>query len=429
MMITVNEIKERLNKGETLGRLAWLYCCDETESRKHAERYLHVLNMLDEEYGEHETAALFSASGRTEIGGNHTDHQHGCAVAAAINMDMIAAVSFNNQRMIRMKSEGYEPCTVSLDDLDIHPEETGTSISILRGIAHAFAKKGAVLSGLDLCITSNVPGGSGISSSAAFEVLLSTIFNELFMEEKADYIELAKISQNVENEYFGKPCGLLDQMASAAGGVIRIDFRDPKNPDVRKLEMNLKDADLAMVIVNSGADHADLTDEYAAVPYECSLAAKQCGENYLRDVDEEVFMMKLPEIRKNCPDRAVLRAIHFFNENRRAAEEADAIADHDYVRFLELVNDSSHSSWEYLQNITPAGAIKEQAVAFTIALIRQILKGEGAVRVHGGGFAGTVQAFVPVNKLDEMIEKTENVLGKGSCHIMAIRPVGGIRVL
>jgi len=429
-MIPVNQLKTSLTERETLSKLSRLYCCDEKKAEDHAQRYLHVLDGLESEYGRHDAAALFSASGRTEIGGNHTDHQHGIAIAASVNMDMIAAVSVNQSSQMRLKSEGYEPCCVSLDDLDINPAEYGTSISILRGICRAFSDKGASLCGLDLYISSNVPGGSGISSSAAFETLLATVMNELFMgENKADAIEIAKIGQKTENEYFGKPCGLLDQMASSFGGAVRMDFKDPLNPSVKQIEMNPAEAGLALVIVDSGADHADLTDEYAAVPAECISVAKACGYEYLREVPEDLFMEKLPELRKSCSGRALLRAIHFFNENRRAAEEADALEQHDYERFLRLVNESAHSSWEYLQNITPAGEIKEQAVALTIALIRQILGGKGAVRVHGGGFAGTVQAYVPLEMTAEMIEKTEAVLGKGSCHIMAIRPYGGIRVL
>lgn len=429
-MISENELRNKITENETLKKLAWLYCCDESTAAEHAQRYNHVLNGLNETFGTHESAALFSAPGRTEIGGNHTDHQHGCVVAGSVNIDMIAAVGPNTFGQIRLKSEGYEPCAVSLDDLAKKTEEEGTSISILRGTCKAFAERGAVLSGLDIYVTSNVPGGSGISSSAAFETLLGTILNELFMDvDKVDSIEIAKIGQWVENEYFGKPCGLMDQMASSVGGVIAIDFKDPKDPVVRKIEFDLKKAGLALCIIDSGADHADLTDEYAAVPAECKAIAQACGCEYLRDVLKTSFMEKLPEIRKTCSDRAVLRAIHFFDENTRAQQEAEAIEKHEFERFLALVNESGHSSWEYLQNISPAGAVAHQAVAVTIALAKELLNGKGAVRVHGGGFAGTVQAFVPAEMIEGFIKGMDAVLGEGSCHVMAVRPAGGIRIL
>lgn len=429
-MISVNELKTRITDSDSLEKLAWLYCCDEKTAESHAQRYLHVLKGLEETFGTHESAAFFSAPGRTEIGGNHTDHQHGCVVAGSVNIDMIAAAGPNTCNKIRLKSEGYDLCEVSLNDLEKRPEEEGTSVSILRGVCKAFEERGAELSGLDLYVTSNVPGGSGISSSAAFETLLGTVINELFMgENKTDSIEIAKIGQWVENVYFGKPCGLMDQMASSVGGVIGIDFKDPSAPIVKKIEFNLKKAGLSLCIINSGADHSDLTDEYAAVPAECRAVAEACGYEYLRDVPTALFYEKLPEIRKTCSDRAILRAIHFFDENERAQQEAEAIETHDYTRFLELVKESGHSSWEYLQNITPAGETHHQAVALTIALAKEALKGKGAVRVHGGGFAGTVQAFVPEEMTEEFIERMETVLGKGSCFNMAIRPAGGIRIL
>ena len=429
-MISVNEIRSRIRKREALEKLAWLYCCDEKTAESHVERYLHALNGLEESFGIHECAALFSAPGRTEIGGNHTDHQHGCVVAGSVNIDMIAAVGPNTCRKIRLRSEGYEQCEISLDDLAKRTEEEGTSASILRGVCKAYEERGAELSGLDVYVISSVPGGSGISSSAAFETLLGTVINELFMwGKKTDAIEIAKIGQWAENVYFGKPRGLMDQMASSAGGIISIDFKDPSAPAVKKIEFDLKKAGLSLCIINSGADHADLTDEYAAVPEECRAVAEACGCEYLRDVPEELFYEKLPVIRKLCSDRAILRAIHFFDENERAKQEAEAIENREYTRFLELVKESGHSSWEYLQNITPAGEIHHQAVALTIALAKKALQGKGAVRVHGGGFAGTVQAFVPEEMTEEFIAKMETALGRGSCFNMAIRPAGGIRIL
>ena len=428
-MKSVNDLRQELNKGAYAKKLAWLYGCSEETAVHHADRYVHVLNGLENEFGCHETAALFSAPGRTEIGGNHTDHQHGRVLAGSVNIDMIAAVGTNEKNQLRLKSEGYNLCVIDLADLDKKTDEENTSPAILRGACAAFAQRGAKLSGLDVYVASNVPKGSGVSSSAAFEVLVGTILNELFMEgNKVSPIEIAQIGQWVENIYFGKPCGLMDQMASSVGGVVGIDFADPAQPLVAKIKLDLAKAGLALCILDSGADHADLTDEYAAVPAECTAVAKVCGGEVLRDVPYEVFLQKIPECRKVCSDRAVLRAIHFYADNERVEKQVFALVNEDYTEFLRLVNESGHSSWEYLQNITPAGYVQQQAVGLTIAVAKDALNGKGAVRVHGGGFAGTVQAFVPLDMVEQFKEKVETILGEGTCHVMVIRPVGGIRV-
>lgn len=410
-------------------KLCRLYGCAPAEAPKFAARYEKVLSDLEEAFGSHETAALFSAPGRTELGGNHTDHQHGRVLAGSVNIDIISAVSDNNLGVIRLKSEGYDPICVELADLAKRSEEENTSTAILRGTCAAFAQRGAKLTGLDISMISNVPKGSGVSSSAAFEVLLGTIFNELFMgDEKLSPIQIAQIGQWVENVYFGKPCGLMDQMACSVGGVVGIDFADPASPVVEQVDFDLQEAGYALCILDSGADHADLTDEYAAIPADCRAVANICGKSVLRDVDRAVFDEKLVECRSILGDRAVLRAMHFFADNARVPLQVDALRRKDYVAFLALVNDSAHSSWEYLQNITPAGYVKQQAVAIAIAVSRQILGGRGAVRVHGGGFAGTVQAFVPLDMVDTFKAQTEAVLGKDTCNVMIIRPVGGVRM-
>lgn len=428
-MKSVMDLKQRLQSGALAEKLGWLYCCAAENSSGYADRYLHVLEQLDAQYDVHEAAALFSAPGRTEIGGNHTDHQHGCVLAGSVNIDMIAAVGENDLNQLRLISEGYAPFVIDLNDLDKKDEEENTSYAILRGTCKAFADRGAKLKGLDVFVASNVPKGSGVSSSAAFEVLIGTIFNELFMgENKVSPIEIAQIGQWVENVYFGKPCGLMDQMASSVGGVVGIDFADPAKPIVTAIDMNLADAGLCLCILDSGADHADLTDEYAAVPADCRQVAALCGGEVLREVPYEVFLKNIPNLRGNCTDRAILRAIHFYHDNRRAQLEAEALKIKDYSTFLKLINESGHSSWEYLQNITPAGAVNQQAVGLTIALTKELLCGDGAVRVHGGGFAGTVQAFVPAEKAEQFKADFEAVMGESSCHVMAIRPVGGYRL-
>ena len=428
-MNAIDSLRKELEEGGLARKLAWLYGCKEEQTDCYAQRYLHVLDGLEGEFGCRKEAALFSAPGRTEIGGNHTDHQHGRVLAGSVNIDMIAAVGWNNCGKLRLRSEGYDLFVIDLADLEKKAEEENTSYAILRGTCAAYAKRGAVLSGLDVYVASNVPKGSGVSSSAAFEVLIGTILNELFMgEKKVSAMEIAQIGQWVENVYFGKPCGLMDQMASSVGGVVGIDFADPGKPVVTRIQLDLEKAGLALCILDSGADHADLTDEYSAVPAECRAVAKVCGGEVLREVPYEVFLEKIPECRKTCSDRAVLRAFHFYGDNARVQAQIQALEKDDYDTFLRLVNESGDSSWEYLQNITPAGYVRQQAVGLTIAAARQALGGRGAVRVHGGGFAGTVQAFVPLDLVASFLEKVERILGANACHVMVIRPVGGIWV-
>ena len=428
-MKTIHALRRALHSGDYADKIMWLYGCDRQAVSAYTERYLHVLTALDQVFGVHETAALFSAPGRTEIGGNHTDHQHGRVLAGAVNIDMIAAAAPNGLHTIRLQSEGYPAICVELDQLDKIDAEENTSAAILRGTCYAYAARGAKLQGTDIYVASNVPKGSGVSSSAAFEVLLGTIFNELFLDDsKVTAIEIAKIGQWVENVYFGKPCGLMDQMASSVGGVVGIDFADPNAPVVESIGLDLADAGLALCIIDSGADHADLTDEYAAVPAECKAVAKHCGAEVLRDVPYGDFLNQLPACRQSLGDRAVLRAMHFYADNERVSKQIKALQSKDYATFLALVSESGHSSWEYLQNISPAGAVKQQAVAITIALAKDILAGMGAVRVHGGGFAGTVQAFVPLDMVTQFRDQMNAYLGQGHCNVMVIRPVGGIRL-
>ena len=403
--------KQELADGVHAARLASLYCCAPSETAPQAARYAAALDGLEAAFGPHSAAALFSAPGRTEIGGNHTDHQHGRVLAGSVNIDMIAAAGPNDRGELRVQSEGYPLCTIALNDLEARKEEENTSAAILRGECAAFAQRGAKLSGLDVYVTSNVPKGSGVSSSAAFEVLIGTILNELFMEEKVSPIAIAQIGQWAENVYFGKPCGLMDQMASSVGNIITIDFADPANPVVEPVDVDFSKAGLALCILDSGADHADLTDEYAAIPADCRGVAKVCGGEVLRDVPFETFLANIPACRAACGDRA--------------ARQVAALRSGDFETFLSLVNESGRSSWEYLQNVIPAGYTAHQEVAVTIAAAKHLLAGEGAVRVHGGGFAGTVQAFVPLDKLDTFKAGIEAIIGQGRCHVLSIRPEGG----
>ena len=346
-------------------------------------------------------------------------------LAGSVNIDMIAAAAPNDKNQLRVQSEGYDLCVIDLNDLEARKEEENTTASLLRGECAAFTQRGATLTGLDVYISSNVPKGSGVSSSAAFEVLIGVILNDCFMAEKVSPIAIAQIGQWAENVYFGKPCGLMDQMASSVGNIITIDFASPAKPVVEPVAVDFSKAGLALCILDSGADHADLTDEYAAIPAECRAVAAVCGGEVLRDVPFETFLAKLPECRRQCGDRAVLRAFHVYADNDRVAKQVAALHDGDFGTFLSLVNESGCSSWEYLQNVIPAGYKEHQEVGVTIAAAKHLLGDKGAVRVHGGGFAGTVQAFVPVEMLDEFKAGMETILGEGRCHVLSIRPEGG----
>ena len=369
---------------------------------------------------------VFSAPGRTEISGNHTDHQHGSVLAAAVNLKTTALVTLNESGIIRVISEGYAPVEVNVGDLSIHPEETNTTAALIRGVASSFAQRGAKLGGFDASVSSTVLPGSGLSSSAAFEVLIGNILNTLFFESKLDAVEIARIGQYAENVYFGKPCGLMDQMASSVGGMVFIDFADPENPLVEKINFDFSATGYALCIIDTGADHADLTDEYAAIPQELKAVCAFFGKEFLRDVPEDDFWRQLPALRAAVGDRPILRAIHVYNENRRVLMQKQALADGDFDTFLGLVRESGKSSWCLLQNVIPKGQTKHQEVALALALAEKLLNGEGACRVHGGGFAGTIQAFVPMNRLDAFKTGMEEALGAGKCHVLSIVPNGGM---
>lgn len=372
-----------------------------------------------------EPEVLFSAPGRTELSGNHTDHQHGRVLAAAVNLDTRAYVALNGENIIRVQSEGYPLCTVSLDELAVIPEEKNTTAALIRGVAAKIISLGHNIKGFDAYVTSTVLPGSGLSSSAAFEVLIGTVINGL-SDCGLTAVEIAQIGQYAENVYFGKPCGLMDQTASSVGGVITIDFEDNANPKVVPVAYDLSKCGYSLCIIDSGADHADLTDEYAAIPGELKKVCAVFGKQFLREVPEEEFYARIAEARAAAGDRGVLRAIHVYEENKRVARQVEALQRGDMDEFLRLVNESGRSSWMYLQNVTPAGYKEKQALAFALALAEKFLGGKGACRVHGGGFAGTIQAFVPEELTAEFKEKMEDVLGSGKCHVLSVRNEGGI---
>ena len=371
---------------------------------------------------------LFSAPGRTELGGNHTDHQHGLVLAGAVNLDTRAAVAVNGSDRIRVQSEGYPLCTVALDTLAPLPEERGTTAALVRGVVARAAALGGRPCGFDAYVESDVLPGSGLSSSAAFEVLMAAICNRLFLDGSLSPVQLAQIGQYAENVYFGKPCGLMDQTASAVGGIIAIDFADPAAPVVTPVPFDFAACGHALCIIDSGADHADLTAEYAAIPEELKTVCSFFGKEFLRDVSETEFYRNLPELRRCAGDRAVLRAVHVFDDNRRVRRQVRALQENRFEDYLKEVRASGASSWQYLQNVTPTGATREQALAVALSQAERLLDGRGACRVHGGGFAGTIQTYVPLELLPAFREGMEAVLGKGSCHVLSIRPEGSVEV-
>ena len=370
----------------------------------------------------------FSAPGRTEIGGNHTDHQRGRVLAAAVNLDTVAAVRINGTGIIRILSKGYPMSVVDLSKLTPVADEINTTPALIRGVAARFAELGCKVEGFDAYCESTVLPGSGLSSSAAYEVLIGTILNHLFFDGKVTQPEIAMIGQYAENVFFGKPCGLMDQTASAVGGLVTIDFFHKDAPVIQPVSFDFSACGHALCIIDSGADHADLTDEYAAVPGEIKAVAAYFGKEVLTQIDEADFYAAIPALRSVCGDRAVMRCIHFYRENARVPKQVEALEQGDFETFLHLVKESGYSSYMYLQNVIPAGYKQHQDVAVALALCEKYLEGRGAFRVHGGGFAGTVQAFVPFDILDRFVAGIDSALGEGACHVLSIRPQGGVEM-
>ena len=370
----------------------------------------------------------FSAPGRTEIGGNHTDHQRGRVLAAAVNLDTVAAVRKNGTNIIRIQSKGYPMSIVDLAQLEPVEAEINSTPALIRGVAARFTQLGCRVEGFDAYCESTVLPGSGLSSSAAYEVLIGTIINHLFFDARVSQPEIAMIGQYAENVFFGKPCGLMDQTASAVGNLVTIDFLDKDNPIIEPVAFDFASCGHALCIIDSGADHADLTDEYAAIPGEIKAVAAQLGKEVLTQIDEADFYASIPALRQACGDRAVMRCIHFYQENARVPQQVEALREGDFDRFLALIKQSGYSSYMYLQNVIPAGYKAHQDVAVALALCEKFLNGRGAYRVHGGGFAGTIQAFVPFDILDSFVSGMDDILGEGACHVLSIRPQGGVEM-
>ena len=370
----------------------------------------------------------FSAPGRTEIGGNHTDHQRGRVLAGAVNLDTRAAVRINGTDSIRILSKGYPMSVVNVTELTPVEAEINSTLALIRGVAARFAQMGCQVKGFDAYCESTVLPGSGLSSSAAYEVLIGTIINHLFFGGKVSQPEIAQIGQYAENVFFGKPCGLMDQTASAVGGLVTIDFADKDHPDIRPVRFDFSTSGHALCIIDSRADHADLTDEYAAVPKEMKQMAEYLGKEVLTEIPEADFYAAIPELRAKFGDRSVLRGVHEYQENARVLKQVAALEQGDFDTFLRLIKESGFSSWMYLQNVIPAGYKEHQEMGVALALCEKYLQGRGAYRVHGGGFAGTVQAFVPFDLLESFRSGIDAALGEGACHVLSIRPQGGVEM-
>ena len=371
----------------------------------------------------------FSAPGRTEIGGNHTDHQRGRVLAAAVNLDTRAAVRLNGTDTIRILSQGYPLCEVDLKVLTPQEAEINGTAALIRGVAARFVELGCQVKGFDAYCESTVLPGSGLSSSAAYEVLIGTILNHLFFGGRISAPEIAMIGQYAENVFFGKPCGLMDQTASSVGGLVTIDFFEKENPNIRSVDFDFSACGHALCIIDSRASHADLTDEYAAIPGELKQICAHFGKDVLTQINPDDFYAAIPALREKCGDRAVMRAIHFYQENERVPQQVAALEQGDFDKFLALVKESGFSSFMYLQNVIPAGRTRNQEMAIALGLCEHYLRDRGAYRVHGGGFAGTVQAFVPFDILDSFRAGIDAVLGEGACHVLSIRPQGGVEMI
>ena len=424
----IDALRSALMSGEYDSRLGYIY--GEAAVAKQRERYAAAIDAFVALYGADREAALYSVAGRSELSGNHTDHNHGCVIAASIDLDIIAVASPNGEDIIRVKSEGFHEDVIDIN-VFTSPRENpeGHSDELIAGMVAGFRNNGYNVGGFDAYTTSDVLKGSGISSSAAFEDMIGNILNHIYNDGKIDNVEIAKIAQYAENVFFGKPCGLMDQVACAVGGIVAIDFEDPTAPVIDKLDVDISAAGYNLCITNTGGNHADLTDDYASVPREMKEIAAFFGKSVLRDLAEESFVASIPLLRGKYSDRAILRALHFFSENRRVAEQTEALQNGDLDTFFENVIASGRSSYCYLQNVYTTKNVEEQGLSLALCLCERQLAGKKAAwRVHGGGFAGTVQAFVPSHDVASYRGAMDAAFGAGSCMVLRIRPVGAIKL-
>ncbi|WP_294952750.1 galactokinase family protein [uncultured Eubacterium sp.] len=424
----VKEMIAAIESGRFDENLKAVYVTDDAVE-KQKPRYVETLNDFGELFGYDREVSIMSAPGRTEVCGNHTDHNNGKVLAASINLDAIAVASKNDDNTIRVKSKGHRMNVVDLNDLEPNEDNFGDSTTLVQGVAAGIKNLGYAVSGFDACTTSDVMGGSGLSSSAAFEVLLGSVLSHMFNDGKISAVDIAKVAQYSENVFFGKPCGLLDQMASSVGTFVSIDFKSTKDPVINKIDFDFASSGHSLCIVDTHGNHSDLTDDYAAVRAEMESVAKAMGKNVLREITYEEFFEELPNLAGKVNDRALLRAIHFFGENKRVDKAVACLEANDFDGFKQVIIESGRSSFMLNQNVYTPKNPTEQKLSLALAVSKEILDGKGAWRVHGGGFAGTIQAFVPNEILDEYKNAIEGIFGEGSCHILIIRPVGGTQVI
>ncbi len=424
-MSNIAETKKSITDGAFDSALSRVY--DEKEVNMQRGRYAELCTLFEEKFGSADDVRFFSAPGRTEVCGNHTDHNHGCVLAAAINLDAIACAVKTDDNYIRVISKGHIGDIVDIGVLTPQNEEKEKSVSLVRGIAARFVQLGYKIGGLDAVTMNNVLKGSGMSSSASFEVLVGTVLNYLYNDGKISAVEIAQIAQYAENEFFGKPCGLMDQMACSVGSFVEIDFADPAKPVITPVEFDFASCGHSLCIVDTRADHADLTDEYAAIRSEMESVAGFFGKKCLRDTNEQDVLDNIGALREKLGERPVLRALHFYEDNRRVEKETSALKKGDFETFKSLVIDSGNSSYMYNQNVFSVKS-SAQPVSLALAVSHRLLEGKGAWRVHGGGFAGTIQAFVPDELLEKYKTTMEGIFGTGACYVLSIRPFGGTEV-
>ncbi len=426
--MNTTQLKSAILDGAFDARFAYIYGKDAVKAQK--ARYAAAVDGFAALYGTDRDAALYSVAGRSELSGNHTDHNHGCVIAASIDLDIIAVAAPNGEGIIRVKSEGFKEDVVDINAFTSPravPE--GHSDELIAGMAAGFRKEGYKVGGFDAYTTSNVLKGSGISSSAAFEDMIGNILSHIYNGGKVDNVEIAKLAQYAENRFFGKPCGLMDQVACAVGGIVAIDFADPSAPVIEKVDFDITAAGYNLCIVNTGGNHADLTDDYASVPAETKAVAAAMGKSVLRECDEQAVIDAIPALRETLGDRAILRALHFYAENRRVAAQKAALTSGDLPKFFEGVIASGRSSFCYLQNVYTAKNLSEQGLSLALCLAERALAGKTAAwRVHGGGFAGTIQAFVPTDAVEDFRRTMDAALGEGRCMVLRIRPVGAVKI-
>ncbi len=425
-MAYTDEMIRKLDTDPVKAQLRYLYGEDEDLLKRQQERYAALIRRHAELYGEKNELQLVSAPGRTEIGGNHTDHNHGRVLAAAVNLDALCAVSPRNDLKVSFHSEGYDPVEIDLKDLSVIPDEEGTTAALIRGVAAGVKEAGYRIGGFDAAVTSTVAGGSGLSSSAALEVMLTAVFDSLYNRFDMPYVLRAQISKRAENEWFGKPSGLLDQMASAAGGLVTVDFRDTDRPEVEALSYDFARKGYVLAVVATGGSHANLTDQYAAIPAEMKSVAECFGQPVLRGLSAGQLTGKAGELRAKVSDRAILRAYHFVREDERVPQQVAALKEDRIADFLKLIIDSGRSSYMYLQNVFADN--RDQSLSLALCMAEEMLRGEGAWRIHGGGFAGTTLNFVPLEKIGMFVETMERTFGRDACKVLNIRPVGAARI-